>query len=147
MMPEASGLAHLQRGGFPQSKGPEGNIDPQASIPQGMFDAFIKTCQRWRLSEQGQATLLGYKDQKFLGQLLLRQWLPPRTQDVRDRIGYVLAISLGLGTLFNEDAEAELRWLNTEHPLLKTPPLHFMLRGHMFNLINVAEIVRAERAL
>jgi hypothetical protein len=119
----------------------------QASALPGMFDAFVKTCQRWRLEEQSHATLLGYKDYEFLGQQLLHGYVPPRTQDVRDRIGYVLAISLGLGSLFNEDADAELSWLTTEHPLLKTSPLDFMLRGRMINLITVADIVRAERAL
>jgi hypothetical protein len=119
----------------------------QASALPGMFDAFVKTCQRWRLEERSHATLLGYKDYEFLGQQLLRGYVPPRTQDVRDRIGYVLAISLGLGALFNEDADAELSWLTTEHPLLKTSPLDFMLRGRMINLITVADIVRAERAL
>jgi hypothetical protein len=119
----------------------------QASVLPGMFDALVKTCQRWRLEERSHATLLGYKDYEFLGQQLLRGYVPPRTQDVRDRIGYVLAISLGLGALFNEDAEAELSWLTAEHPLLKTSPLDFMLRGRMINLITVADIVRAERAL
>jgi hypothetical protein len=119
----------------------------QASALPGMFDAFVKTCQRWRLEERLHATLLGYKDYEFLGQQLLHGYVPPRTQDVRDRIGYVLAISLGLGALFNEDADAELSWLTTEHPLLKTSPLDFMLRGRMINLITVADIVRAERGL
>jgi hypothetical protein len=144
---EPSGLAPLQDGHVRQSEEPEELIFSRQATQPGMFDAFVKTCQRWRLAEPEQATLLGYKSHEFLGQQLLRGYVPPRTQDVRDRIGYVLAITLGLGALFDENVEAEISWLQTEHPLLKAPPLDFMLRGRMINLITVADIVRAERAL
>jgi hypothetical protein len=146
---KASGLArlqdaHVQQGGESEAT----TFSRRANQPgPGMFDAFVKTCQRWRLEEPEQATLLGYKSHEFLGQMLLRGYVPPRTQDVRDRIGYVMAITLGLGTLFDENVDAEISWLQTEHPLLKEPPLAFMLRGRMINLITVADIVRAERAL
>jgi hypothetical protein len=144
----ASGHVGLRAGRIQQTVATEESIPlPHATTPTGMFDAFVKTCQRWRLEERWHATLLGYKDNEFLGQQLLRGYVPPRTQDVRDRIGYVLTISLGLGALFNEDADAELSWLTKEHPLLNTSPLEFMLRGRMINLITVADIVRAERAL
>jgi hypothetical protein len=119
----------------------------QIAVPAGMFDAFVKTCQRWRLAQPEQSTLLGYKNQMFLGEQLLLGYMPPRTQDVRDRIGYILAISLGLGTLFNERIQPELDWLTTEHKLLRATPLEFMLRGRMVNLFTVAEIVSRERAL
>jgi hypothetical protein len=36
---------------------------------------------------------------------------PP--QDVRDRAGYILAIGIGLSSLFDESERAELEWLNT----------------------------------
>src|SRR5436309_2023449 len=52
----------------------------QASALPGIFDAFVKTCQRWRLEERLHATLLGYKDYEFLGQQLLHGYVPPRTQ-------------------------------------------------------------------
>lgn len=123
-------------------------IRPDSSALAGMFEAFVKTCERWQLKQPDQAILLGYQDHQFLGQQLLMGFMPPRTQDVKDRIGYVLAISLGLGTLFNEDAAVERGWLNTEHGLLRgTTPLQFLLQGHMANLIDVAEIVRRERGL
>jgi hypothetical protein len=146
---KASGLALLQDAHVQQGGGAEElTFSGRATQPgPGMFDAFVKTCQRWRLEQPEQATLLGYKSHEFLGQLLLRGYVPPRTQDVRDRIGYVMAITLGLGALFDENVDAEIGWLQTEHPFLKEPPLAFMLRGRMKHLITVADIVRAERAL
>jgi hypothetical protein len=133
---------------YPQTQTPFEDVGPsQIAVPTGMFDAFVKTCQRWRLARPEQWTLLGYKNQQFLGDQLLLGYMPPRTQDVRDRIGYILAISLGLGTLFNEQIQPELDWLTTEHRLLQATPLDFMLRGRMVNLFTVADIVSRERAL
>jgi hypothetical protein len=146
--PPASGHVGLGPGRIqPTWDAADSTIVAHAAAPTGMFDAFVKTCQRWRLEERWHAILLGYKDNEFLGQQLLHGYMPPRTRDVRDRIGYVLTISLGLGALFSEDADAEFSWLTKEHPVLKTSPLQFMLRGRMINLITVADIVRAERAL
>src|SRR5437879_6406375 len=63
--------------------------------PRGVMDGFVKTCQRWGLSRKEQLILLGYGgDGEFLGrQLLNGRWLVP-SQDVKDRAGYILGISI-----------------------------------------------------
>src|SRR6516164_7364681 len=93
-------------------------VGQYTSVPRGMFDAFVNTCQRWCLEPGAQLKLLGYPEHDFLGSQLLMGHVPARTHDVRDRIGYVLAISLGLGTIFNEAVAPELAWLSTTHPKL-----------------------------
>ncbi|MCK1489707.1 hypothetical protein IVB14_04530 [Bradyrhizobium sp. 180] len=117
------------------------------SVPRGMFETFINTCQRWGLSQSGQLTLLGYDEQDFLGSQLLMGHVPARTRDVKDRIGFVLAISLGLGTIFDEAVAPEVRWLSTEHPKLRESPLRHMLRGGMVHLTAVSNLVSIERNL
>jgi hypothetical protein len=122
-------------------------VQPTAP-PQGVMDGFVKTCQRWGLTEAQELLLLGYGDNEFLGlQLLSGRWLRP-SQDVKDRVGYVVGISVGLGAIFNEVLEAEVRWLKTVHPRLggKTP-LDYMLGGRMSALMTVSYLVEEERAL
>jgi hypothetical protein len=116
--------------------------------PQGVMDGFVKTCQRWGLTEAQELLLLGYGDNKFLGlQLLNGRWLRP-SQDVKDRVGYVVGISIGLGAIFNDVLEAEVRWLNTAHPRLGSKaPLDYMLGGRMRALMIVSNLVEEERAL
>lgn len=116
--------------------------------PKGLIDAFVKTCQRWRLTEREQLVLLGYGDNEFFGTQILRgRWLTP-PQDVKDRTGYILAVSLGLGSIFNEVVEAELMWLKTAHEKLAgRTPLTVMLEGKMTALMAVAAVVADERAL
>jgi hypothetical protein len=116
--------------------------------PQGVMDGFIKTTQRWGLTDRQKLILLGYGDNEFLGpQLLNGRWLRP-PQDVIDRVGYVVGISLGLGAIFNELLEAELRWLNTGNDKLNgKTPLEHMLGGRMNALITVSRLVEEERAL
>lgn len=122
-------------------------VQPSTTRP-GLIDAFIKTCQRWSLNDKEQITLLGYADNEFLGsQLLEGRWLRP-SQDVKDRAGYVLGISVGLGALFDESVEAEVSWLNTPHPKLRgVPPLALMLGGRMASLMTVAQVVAEAREL
>jgi hypothetical protein len=115
--------------------------------PRGIFDAFVNTCQRWRLEQSAQLRLLGFPEHDFLGSQLLMGRVPARTQDVKDRIGYVLAISLGLGTIFNEAVAPELDWLSRVHPKLGESPLEHILRGRMVHLIAVVGLVGAERNL
>ena len=119
-----------------------------APARQGLIDAFVNTCQRWRLNESSQLILLGYSGNETLGlEILHGNYLRP-PQDARDRAGYVLGISLGLGAIFNEVLEAELAWLNTPHPALASrTPLSFMLLGKMANVMSVAALVAKERGL
>jgi hypothetical protein len=92
--------------------------------------------------------LLGYKGSEFLGQQLLAGLFLELSQDTRDRVGYVLGISLGLGALFDEHEEAELSWLMVERDALNgQSALNFMLEGRMVNLMIVADLVARERGL
>jgi uncharacterized protein (DUF2384 family) len=70
------------------------------------------------------------------------------TQDVRDRVGYTIGISVGLGAVFDEAVQAELDWLHKPHPKLGSrTPLRVMLMGRMAQLITVSDLVAEERAL
>jgi hypothetical protein len=123
---------------------------PAQSPPsyKGLVDVFAKTCQRWHLSSAEQVILLGYKGSEFLGQQLLEGLFLELSQDTRDRVGYILGISLGLGALFDEHEEAELSWLMAPRDALSgRSALNFMLDGRMVNLMIVADIVARERGL
>ena len=113
----------------------------------GLLEAFKKICQRWRLTKEEQLTLLGYAGaEAFLTELQRGQssFVP---QDTKDRIGYVLAISIGLGAIFGESESAELDWLKNAHrhfsPL---SPLSYALQGKMHHLIAVADQVKREQS-
>ncbi len=77
----------------------------QATVQKsGLIEAFIKTCQRWRLNRQQQIVLLGYAGNDFLGAEFLAGRYVNAPQDVRDRASCLLGISIGLGAIFNEVA-------------------------------------------
>jgi hypothetical protein len=121
---------------------------PQRTTRRGAMDAFVNTCQRWKLSHQETLILLGYGDNPFLGRQILDSRMLATPQDARDRAAYVLAISVGLGTLFNETADAERKWLGLSHTKLNgKAPLAFMLEGRMANIFVVLQLVERERNL
>jgi Protein of unknown function (DUF2384) len=116
--------------------------------PHGLIDAFVKTCQRWRLNEREQSVLLGYGTNPPLAREMTSGRYRDLPQDVRDRVAYIVGISLGLGTVFDEAVRAELDWLHRPHPkLANRTPLSEMLMGHMKQLITVSDLVAEERAL
>jgi hypothetical protein len=130
--------------------GPAFNVPPQqtTSAKSGTIDAFLKTCQRWHLLPQQQIILLGYSGSEFLGEQLLKGRLIAPPQDVRERAGYILAISVGLGSLFDESETAELAWLSNPRDALNgRSPMAYMLEGRMANLMYVATMVAHERGL
>ena len=108
----------------------------------------MNTCQRWKLSDNDKLVLLGYGDNPFLGNQILDSRMLATPQDAGDRAAYVLAISLGLGAVFNEVADAERRWLNLPNSKLNgKTPLAFMLEGRMANILMVLRLVEQERGL
>jgi Protein of unknown function (DUF2384) len=116
--------------------------------PRGVIEAFVKTCQRWRLNEDEQAVLLGYGTNPPLAREMMSGRYGDLPQDVRDRVGYIVGISVGLGAVFDEAVQAELDWLHRPHPkLANRAPLSVMLMGHMAQLITVSDLVAEERAL
>jgi hypothetical protein len=120
--------------------------DNQA-IRRGVITGFVRICERWQISKAKQFALLGYADDEFLA----AQILSGRTrggQDVKDRVGYLIAIAVGLRALFNNNVNSELRWLQT--PRSETDgksPLDYMTEGRMINLMRARELVDHERAL
>jgi hypothetical protein len=122
---------------------------PQPRVSRtGAMEAFVKTCQRWNLSESEQLTLLGYAANPFLGSQILDSRMLATPQDATDRAAHVLAISIGLGTLFNEVIDAERKWLNLpNYKLDDKTPLAFMLEGPMRNMLMVLRLVEQERGL
>ena len=118
------------------------------SKPHGIFDAFLRVCQRWQLSRDDQFKLLGFKPNDPYCQRLLSGSIRRALLDAEDRAGYVVSIGIGLFSLFGKSEEAELEWLN--HPrarLQNKSPLSFMLDGQMENLFVVDGMVRHERGI
>lgn len=120
----------------------------RASVRSGIIDAFAKTCQRWHLSPEQQVVLLGFKGSEFFGSQLLEGRVLAIPQDARERAGYILAISIGLGTLFGEIERAELMWLSTPREAFNgRSALAYMLEGRMASVMDVAAIVDRERGM
>jgi Antitoxin Xre/MbcA/ParS C-terminal toxin-binding domain len=144
-----TGLSPLTRGLRGEFTQYEPDVVPAPIQPRGIMDGFVKTCQRWGLSRKEQLILLGYSgDSASLGMQLLQGLLLSPPQDVKDRTGYVLGISIGLGAIFGEVAHAEVTWLRNPHPKLHdTSPLDLMLNGKMTSLMIVARLVAEEREL
>ena len=122
--------------------------ETDAPRPRGIFEAFVKTCRLWRLDHDRQAVLLGHPLPSNLGVYVLTGSILSPSVDVRERATRVFEISLGLGTLFDEDPEVENEWLRTPRARFgNASPLDHMLEGPMENLLAVAELVRHERGL
>ena len=116
--------------------------------PQGIVSAFVSVCERWGLARDDQSKLLGFPPGDFIAQELLGGGLSASSQDVRERVGYVVGISIALGGLFGRNREAELGWLNQRRAKLNgKTPLQWMLQRRMINLVRVSELLREERGL
>lgn len=115
---------------------------------QGVLKVFIETCLRWGLSQDSQVLLLGYRSGDGVGVQLLKGRFRVYSRDVKDRSGYVIAISVGLGVLYEENIKAENDWLRRPHEALGGRcPLKRMLDGSMVDLIAVNRLVERERGL
>ena len=116
--------------------------------PNGILDAYLNTCQRWNFNEVERIVILGLNAESLAAQQLLAGDISSWDIDVRDRIGYIVGISLGLGTIFGEDVEAEIIWLCTPREQLgNLSPLQYLLKGQFVNLLAVVELVRLERGM
>jgi hypothetical protein len=114
---------------------------------KGAIDGFVRTCERWKLGKSDQIILLGYTGNDLAAIPVLDGRIRA-SQDVLDRTGYVLGISLGLAALFDNSTSDELAWLNHTHPdLSQTTPMDCMLQGRMTDMIRVFDLVSRERAL
>ena len=124
-------------------------IQPKSiNEPKGIYDAYVKTCQRWNLGCNQQVVLLGLPENSIIGWRILNGQLTPLQPDQEDRAKYIVGISLGLGALFGESVGAELDWLNQPRKKLDgKSPLSYMLDGHMINLLTIVDMVKRERGL
>jgi hypothetical protein len=125
------------------SRWPEANENVRAR--KGAIDGFVRTCERWRLNQPQQIVLLGYSGNELAGVPVLTGRVRP-SQDVIDRIGYVLGISIGLSALFNNSIPNEVDWLN-QPQLGGTTPMQIMMSGKMLDMIRIVALVSRERAL
>jgi hypothetical protein len=113
----------------------------------GVIDGFVKTCERWGLNKPQQIALLGYAGNELAAEHVLAGRIRA-SQDVLDRTGYVLGISIGLRALFNNSIDGEVSWLKAPNTNIDhLSPLEFVLKGRMVNLIAVFNLVAHERAL
>lgn len=107
--------------------------------------AFLNTAERWRLSREQMAVVLGYIGNRTGAERLLRGHFRAPTRDVEDRIKYVVTTSLLLGRVFGEDASAERAWLEAERPEFgNRSALGLLLGGHMEDLLRVVSLAKAE---
>lgn len=120
----------------------------QESPVSGLLDAFVNTCQRWNLGPDEQMILLGYEPDDIIGKCVLSGRINPTSQDFKDRVSYIVGISLGLGTLFAEMTAAEVNWLKQPRTRLNgQSSFDHMLEGHISNLLVIADMVARERGL
>ena len=122
---------------------------PESHEVRGILKVFIDTCQRWGLDQDNQVVLLGYRPEDISGRLVLDGSVRVHSRDIKDRAAYVVAISLGLGILYGEKVDPELRWLRSPREVLDgKAPLDRMLEGGMTDLMIVNEMVeRGKRPL
>jgi hypothetical protein len=94
------------------------------------------------------ARLLHLEDEVWLSALILSGNVPPFTGDLKDRMALVIGISIGLGDLFDDSREGELKWLNTRRSELgDMSPLNSMLEGDLSRLMDVVDLLDRARGL
>ena len=120
----------------------------EAGEIRGELKIFVETCQRWRLKLKDQVILLGYQSADSIGMQILNGRVRAHSRDIKDRSGYVIAISIGLGILYGESIDAENQWLRNPRQILDgKSPLDYMLGGQMIDLITINRMVERERGL
>jgi hypothetical protein len=114
----------------------------------GLVDGFKNICERWSLNDLEIARLLHLEEEIGLCALILSGQVPPMTGDLKDRMALVIGISVGLGDLFDDNKNAEIRWLSSARDDLNgVNPIEYMLKGEFTNLKEVNELVEAARGL
>jgi hypothetical protein len=111
--------------------------DRQAAV---LVRAFLRLAERWGLSDNEAAILLGHPDTGFI-QDLKKNRSPVFLPDQLDRLRYVLDIYSTVNRLV-QDPNAERLWIRQSWPRLENMSvLEVMLRGHMVDLIITYEFV------
>jgi hypothetical protein len=76
-------------------------------------------------------------DWNEIGRSLFQRWGASAYPSMdKDQVGDLLAISIGLGALFNEDAAAEREWMQSQHSAFRTRPITMLLAGHIKQVLD-----------
>ena len=127
---------------------PAGGFPQEQTTPSGIMAAFVKVCERWNLGPAEQVQLLGFPPEDPIGGGLLTGAINATSQDIRERMGYIIGIRISLNGLFDESHEAELAWLHQPRTSLDgNTPIQHMLKRRMINVIQVSDILTRERGL
>jgi hypothetical protein len=114
--------------------------------PRGLVEGFVKTCQRWMLSPEQQAVLIGYKENALGASDILAGRVKIPSQDVKDRMRFLVRMSLTLGALFNEVADSEVVWLHAKRVAFDgRSALDVLLQGRMTDVLAVVRFAESER--
>lgn len=150
-IPQERPVARPTQMGLGQGSFPQASVVRHAQALETLgtlIEAYTKVAQRWGLSEDEQVLLLGYGGGRSVGRGLLSGEIKLPSQDLNDRIGYVLGISVGLGSLFREAIQPELDWLALPRKELGGESARQrMLSGRMRDLLAVHYLVLRERNL
>jgi len=105
--------------------------------------SFEKLADYWGLTNSQRAIIIGYDDHPEIYQMLTSFAVGFIGRDTKDRIAYLLAISVSLGSLLGDDHDAEMRWLSTRQAELGfETPLNHMLKGKFFDILDIYYLVR-----
>ena len=105
---------------------------------RSLEDGFNAVCKTWALDSDDKMKLLRI-DGRY------NDLVKPQ-QDYR--MLSVIGISMGLGDLFDDDAKAEVEWLNTPRDELEgKSALEHMLEGGAASIRDVADLVEQARGL
>lgn len=101
-------------------------------MTSGLEDGFFNTCARW--------AVVGKQCRDIAGDI--------GSRDRDDRMVLAIGISIGLGTLFNENRQAECDWMRKRHAGLNgETPLDHITNSDVQALKDVAELVDEARGL
>ena len=81
---------------------------------------------------------------KVMAEKILERWGFHSLDDRSAQAPVLLAISLGLGSLFDENTDAERTWIGSFHPALQARPIDLILDGLDGDVL---ELVNKERGL
>jgi len=116
------------------------------TAPPGLVDAFTQVCARWALDYEDSSRLLSLEPGAGYLRLMLRGMTRPLSGDMRSRMALIVAISLGLGEMFDDDQEAENRWLRSPRDdLAGHAPLVYLLNGSLIDCDLVHQIIKQAR--
>ncbi len=111
----------------------------------GPVQFLVKLLEHWNLKRADAVVLLGFaaQESEHIYRILDGHEVLPESQDIKDRIEFLLSIRKSLWIFF-QDIEVENEWLREPQQLLNDQiPMDIMLDGKFENLLLVKEYVDA----